>query len=58
MTLSDLDNLAPPEEPQVLTEILRECIESNPENLFKKEHIENYPATNFGKIMERNFSRI
>jgi hypothetical protein len=40
MTLSDLDNLAPPEETESLTEILKECIESDPDNLFKKEYLQ------------------
>lgn len=47
MSLSELDNLASPEEPPVLTEILRECIEADPENLFKREHVENHPEANF-----------
>ena len=53
MTLSDLDNFASPEEPPVLTEIIKECIESDPENLFKKEHIENHPAANFQALAMR-----
>lgn len=53
MTLSDLDNLAPLEEPPVLTEIVKECIESDPDNLFKKDHIENYPAANFQALASR-----
>jgi DNA-directed RNA polymerase specialized sigma24 family protein len=53
MTLADLDNLASPEEPPVLTEIVRKCIESDPEELFKKEHIENYPAANFQALALR-----
>jgi hypothetical protein len=47
ITLPDLDNLPIPEEPPVLTELLKECIESDSENLFKTEHIENHPAANF-----------
>jgi DNA-directed RNA polymerase specialized sigma24 family protein len=47
MTLSDLDNLAKPEEPPVFTEVIKECIELDPENLFKTCHIENHPKANF-----------
>ncbi|MEG4797790.1 sigma-70 family RNA polymerase sigma factor [Microcoleus sp. LAD1_D1] len=56
MTLSDLDNLAPPEETESLTEILKECIESDPDNLFKKEYLQNYPAANFQVLLQRRFS--
>jgi DNA-directed RNA polymerase specialized sigma24 family protein len=56
MTLSDLDNLAPPEETESLTEILKECIELDPDNLFKKEHLQNYPAANFQALLQRRFS--
>jgi hypothetical protein len=55
MTLSDLDNLAPPEETESLTEILKECIESDPDNLFKKEYLQNYPAANFQVLLQRRF---
>jgi DNA-directed RNA polymerase specialized sigma24 family protein len=53
MTLSDLDNLLPPEETESLTEILKECVESDPENLFKKEYLQNYPAANFQALLQR-----
>lgn len=47
MSLFELDNLALPEEQPVLTEILRECIESDPENLFKNNCISKQPKANF-----------
>jgi DNA-directed RNA polymerase specialized sigma24 family protein len=53
MTLSDLDNLAPPEETESLTEILKDCIELDPDNLFKKEYLQNYPAANFQALLQR-----
>lgn len=53
MTLSDLDNLSSPEETESLTEILKECVESDPENLFKKEYLQNYPAANFQALLQR-----
>ena len=56
MTLSELDNLAAPEETETLTEIFQECIESDPENLFQKEHIENYPAANFQALVKRRIA--
>ncbi len=56
MDLSDLDNLASSEKTETLTEILKECIELDPENLFKKEHIVNYPSANFQSISRLRFS--
>ena len=56
MTLSDLDNLAPSEETESLTEILKECIESDPDNLLKKEYLQNYPTANFQVLLQRRFS--
>jgi DNA-directed RNA polymerase specialized sigma24 family protein len=53
MTLSDLDNIAPPEEPESLTEILKEFIEVDPDNLLKKEYLQNYPAANFQALLQR-----
>ncbi len=50
MSLSELDNFTLPEEPPVLTELLRECIEQDSDNIFKKEHIENYPRANFQNL--------
>jgi DNA-directed RNA polymerase specialized sigma24 family protein len=47
MTISDLDELAPPEFNPCLTEIIKQCIELDSENIFKKEHIENHPGANF-----------
>lgn len=52
-TLVDLDNLSSLEEPPVLTELLRECIESDSENLFKTEHIEDDPTANFQALALR-----
>lgn len=52
-TLVDLDNLSSPEEPPVLTELLRECIESDSENLFKTEHIKDDPTANFQSLALR-----
>ncbi|MCA1993700.1 MAG: sigma-70 family RNA polymerase sigma factor, partial [Coleofasciculus sp. S288] len=34
----------------------KECIDSDPENLFKKEHIENYPAANFQALLKQRLS--
>ncbi|MFB2980020.1 hypothetical protein [Microseira sp. BLCC-F43] len=53
MSLSDLDEIAPPESNPCLTEIIKQCIELDPENLFKKEHIENHPRANFQALARR-----
>ena len=56
ITLSDLDNLATPEETESLIEVIKECINLDPESLFKDEHIENYPAANFQALLKRRLS--
>lgn len=53
MSLSDLDNLAFSEEPPVLIELLKECIEQDSEEIFKKEHIGNHPEANFQALAHR-----
>jgi DNA-directed RNA polymerase specialized sigma24 family protein len=53
ITDTHLDNLAPPEQPQDITEILMECIKSDPESLFKKEHIKEYPQANFQALAQQ-----
>jgi DNA-directed RNA polymerase specialized sigma24 family protein len=54
ITITDLDNfIALPEEPKSLTDILKECIESDPENLFKNECIEKFPQVNFQALATR-----
>ena len=54
ITITDLDNLiASSEEPKNLTDILKECIESDPENIFKNEHIEKCPQVNFQALATR-----
>lgn len=56
MTISDLDNLASPEEPKDLTEIVKQCIESDPEDIFKNEHIEKCPQATFQALAMLRFS--
>lgn len=53
MTLSDLDNIALPEESQSLTEVIQECIALDPENLFKTSYIENNPKANFQALIQQ-----
>ena len=53
MSLSDLDEIAPPETNPCLTEIIKQCIELDSENLFKKEHVENHPRANFQALARR-----
>ncbi|MEH2072568.1 MAG: sigma-70 family RNA polymerase sigma factor [Nostoc sp.] len=53
-TITDLDNLiASPEKPENITDILKECIESDPEDMFKNEHIEKFPQANFQALAMR-----
>ena len=53
MTLSDLDNLAPPEKSPNITEVIMEYIASEPENLFKSSHIESRPEANFQTLSQQ-----
>ncbi|MBW4510466.1 MAG: sigma-70 family RNA polymerase sigma factor [Scytonematopsis contorta HA4267-MV1] len=50
MTLSDLENFVVPESNPDLTEVLREYIELDPENIFRKTYIDNNPQANFQVI--------
>ncbi len=54
--LPDQDILASPEETLSLTEIVREFIVSDPDNVFKKKHIENCPQANFQTLALRRLS--
>lgn len=57
ITDTDPDNLpAPEEEPKDLGEILKKCIESDPEDIFKNEHIEKCPQANFQAVAMRRMS--
>lgn len=53
-TLEELENLVDYEErSSSLSELIKECLETDPENLFKNEHIENQPQANFQAIALR-----
>jgi len=41
------------EKPALPTELLKECIESDPEGAFRQEYIENHPEANFQALMQR-----
>ncbi|MGH7998991.1 MAG: sigma-70 family RNA polymerase sigma factor, partial [Brasilonema sp.] len=50
MTITDLDNLALPTESKDLTEVVKECIELDPEDIFKNEYIEQCPQATFQSL--------
>lgn len=56
MTTADLENLALPQKPEDLAEIVKECIESDPEDLFKKERIEKCPQATFQALALRRLA--
>ncbi|MBW4607911.1 MAG: sigma-70 family RNA polymerase sigma factor [Hassallia sp. WJT32-NPBG1] len=57
ITDTDPDNLpAQQEEPPDLAEVLKKCIETDPEGIFKNEHIEKCPQANFQAVAMRRFS--
>lgn len=58
ISLSELENfdLTPPEATASLTDILKESIELDPENLFKQVHIRNHPGINFQALAQRRLT--
>jgi hypothetical protein len=52
---SDLENLKS-SEPLSLFEQVRQCIEDDPEGLFRNEHIRTNPQANFQAIARRRYS--
>jgi DNA-directed RNA polymerase specialized sigma24 family protein len=58
VTLDDLENLiaAPPDEPEMLADKLKACIELDPDGLLKAEHIKDHPAANFQMLLRRRVS--
>lgn len=56
-TLDELENLTQVEEGEVsMSEVIAECIEKDPENLFKNEHIKNCPGANFQLLAKRRLA--
>ncbi|MGB7443303.1 MAG: sigma-70 family RNA polymerase sigma factor [Coleofasciculaceae cyanobacterium] len=53
MTLVDIERVALPEKSQNLTELIKEYIELDPENLFKTEYVVNHPEANFQALIKR-----
>jgi hypothetical protein len=47
-TINDLENIAEPEAEVFFSDLLRQCLEEDRNNLFKQEHIRNFPNANFG----------
>lgn len=50
------DNLAAPEEPLDLIDVVKEYIESDPEGIFQQKHIKKYPQANFQALVQRRLS--
>ncbi len=53
ITIDYWDNLHQAEDPKDLREILKECIDLDPEDIFKNEHIHEYPQANFQALAQR-----
>ncbi len=57
LTLTDLDNIVQVEETQTsCSELLRQCLEDDTNNIFKNEYIRNCPKANFRDIALATFS--
>lgn len=50
-SLSELDNLPQPEEPEPVVERVRECIEADVDQMFQAAHIRGQPEVNFRAIV-------
>lgn len=55
-SLTDLEEIVQPEEPPSLFERIRECLEEDPDNIFKQTHIRNRSDANFTAIALARFS--
>lgn len=56
-TLDELENITQVEEGEVsMSEVIAECIEKDSENLFKNEHIKNYPEANFQFLAQKRLA--
>jgi len=47
VSISDIEEIHSDEKAPSLTDLLKECLESDPMNLFQREHIEHHPSANF-----------
>jgi DNA-directed RNA polymerase specialized sigma24 family protein len=46
----------PPDDPPTLTEVIKACIESDPDHLFKQEHLRDCPTANFQTLALRRLA--
>ena len=56
VTLDSIYELASANEPPALTELLRECLETDPAGLFKGECLEDYPTASFQVVALRRLA--
>ena len=56
VTLDTIEQMSAPEDSPTLTELLRTSIESDPDNLFKCEHLEGLPNVNFQSLVLRRLA--
>ncbi|MFB2970219.1 hypothetical protein ACE1CD_14690 [Aerosakkonema sp. BLCC-F183] len=55
-TLDDLENIIQPEEEVSTSEIVKQCIEEDREDVFKNEYIENNPPANFQYLAKKRLA--
>ncbi|MDX2232259.1 MAG: sigma-70 family RNA polymerase sigma factor [Leptolyngbyaceae cyanobacterium bins.349] len=56
MELADLDRLVCNSPSPTATELMRECLEADPDRLFQQEHIEHQPQANFQTLALRRLA--
>ncbi len=55
-SLNDLERIQQPRRSPYLSEMIRECIEEDPDNIFRQAQIINRPEANFREIALARFS--
>ncbi|HEY9656559.1 MAG TPA: hypothetical protein V6C50_13835 [Crinalium sp.] len=56
VSVDTIDSLPVPQDPLGLTDLLKDSIEADPGNLFKREHLEGLPNVNFQSLVLRRLA--
>lgn len=57
LPIDDLEGLVAPQETPSLTEVIRECIETDATNLFKHEYLQNCPSVTFQILVLKRLAK-
>jgi DNA-directed RNA polymerase specialized sigma24 family protein len=56
VSIDTIDSLSVPQDPPGLTDLLKASIKADPDNLFKREHLEGLPSVNFQSLVLRRLA--